>query len=99
MREGNVMADEGFTDLAGRRVTLRRFHRDDLTTFLAYRSSEQVACFQSWDAPYPREEGHRRCRRGAERLPECRIRKAVVPKGAKAVRKIVGTAGFEPATP
>jgi RimJ/RimL family protein N-acetyltransferase len=59
MREGNVMADEGFTELAGRRVTLRRFHRDDLTTFVAYRSSEQVARFQSWDAPYRREEGER----------------------------------------
>ena len=27
--------------------------------FVAYRSSEQVARFQSWDAPYPREAGER----------------------------------------
>jgi RimJ/RimL family protein N-acetyltransferase len=59
MREGNVMPDEGFTELAGPRVALRRFHPDDLAPFVAYRSSEQVARFQSWDAPYPREEGER----------------------------------------
>ena len=53
MREGNVMPDEGFTGLAGPRVALRRFHPDDLATFVAYRSYEQVARFQSWDAPYP----------------------------------------------
>jgi hypothetical protein len=27
MREGNLMPDEGFTELAGPRVTLRRFTR------------------------------------------------------------------------
>jgi RimJ/RimL family protein N-acetyltransferase len=53
------MPDEGFTELAGPRVALRRFHKDDLAKFVAYRSSEQVARFQSWDAPYPREEGER----------------------------------------
>jgi RimJ/RimL family protein N-acetyltransferase len=53
------MADEGFTELAGPRVALRRFHPGDLATFVAYRSCEQVARFQSWDAPYPREEGER----------------------------------------
>jgi len=51
MREGDVMPDEGFTELAGPRVALRRFHPDDVAKFVAYRSSEQVARFQSWDAP------------------------------------------------
>ncbi len=40
MREGNVMPDEGFTELAGPRVMLRRFHPDDVATFVAYRSSD-----------------------------------------------------------
>ena len=53
------MPDEDFTELAGPRVALRRFHPADVDTFVAYRSSEQVARFQSWDAPYPREEGER----------------------------------------
>jgi RimJ/RimL family protein N-acetyltransferase len=70
MREGNVMPDEGFTELAGPRVTLRRFHLDDLATFVAYRSSEQVARFQSWDAPYPQEEGERFIRAIAKQHPD-----------------------------
>lgn len=53
------MPDEGFTELAGERVLLRRFHPGDLTEFVAYRSSPAVARYQSWDAPYPREEGER----------------------------------------
>jgi RimJ/RimL family protein N-acetyltransferase len=53
------MSDEGFTGLAGLRVVVRRFHPDDLAAFVGYRSCEQVARFQSWDAPYPREEGER----------------------------------------
>ena len=31
MCEGNLMPDEGFTELAGPRVTLRRFHPGDVT--------------------------------------------------------------------
>jgi RimJ/RimL family protein N-acetyltransferase len=70
MREGNVMPDEGFTELAGPRVALRRFHSDDLAKFVAYRSSEQVARFQSWDAPYPREEGERFIQEIAKQDPD-----------------------------
>jgi len=64
------MPDEGFTQLAGPRVALRRFRRDDVATFVAYRSSEQVARFQSWDAPYPREEGERFIREIAKEHPD-----------------------------
>jgi RimJ/RimL family protein N-acetyltransferase len=64
------MADQGFTELTGPRVALRRFHPDDLDTFVAYRSSEQVARFQSWDAPYPREEGERFIRAIADDDPD-----------------------------
>jgi RimJ/RimL family protein N-acetyltransferase len=53
------MPDEGFTELAGQRVVLRRFRPADAAEFVAYRSSAEVARFQSWDAPYPREEGER----------------------------------------
>src|SRR5262245_5877161 len=70
MRERNVMPDEGFTELAGPRVALRRFHPDDVATFAAYRSAEQVARFQSWDAPYPREEGERFIRELAKEHPD-----------------------------
>jgi RimJ/RimL family protein N-acetyltransferase len=70
MREGNVMPDEGFTELAGPRVALRRFYEDDLAPFVAYRSSEQVARFQSWDAPYPREAGERFIREMARAHPD-----------------------------
>lgn len=70
MREGHVMADEGFTELAGPRVALRRFHPDDVAIFVAYRSCEQVARFQSWDAPYPREDGERFVREIAKQHPD-----------------------------
>jgi len=53
------MPDESFTELAGERVVLRRFQPGDVTEFVAYRSSPAVARYQSWDAPYPREEGER----------------------------------------
>jgi hypothetical protein len=42
---------------------------------------------------------HHRCRGGAERLPQCRMRRRGPKNGPNAVRKSVGTAGFEPATP
>jgi RimJ/RimL family protein N-acetyltransferase len=64
------MPDEGFTELTGPRVALRRFRPDDLTKFVAYRSSEEVARFQSWDAPYPREEGERFIREIARQHPD-----------------------------
>jgi RimJ/RimL family protein N-acetyltransferase len=64
------MPDEGFTELAGPSVALRRFYGGDLASFVAYRSSEQVARFQSWDAPYPREEGERFIREMARAHPD-----------------------------
>jgi aminoglycoside 6'-N-acetyltransferase len=51
------MPDEGFTELAGERVLLRRFQPADVAEFVAYRSCVEVARFQSWDAPYPRATG------------------------------------------
>ena len=53
------MPDESFSELAGERLVLRRFQPADVTEFVAYRSSPAVARYQSWDAPYPREEGER----------------------------------------
>ncbi len=53
------MADEKFTEIAGERVTLRRFKLSDLMPFVAYRSDPQVARYQSWDAPYPLAHGER----------------------------------------
>ena len=41
--------------LTGPRVMLRRFQHADVAKFVAYRSDPQVARFQSWDAPYPRD--------------------------------------------
>jgi aminoglycoside 6'-N-acetyltransferase len=64
------MADEGFTELAGLRVALRRFHPDDVAKFVAYRSCERVARFQSWDAPYSREEGERFIQEIARQHPD-----------------------------
>jgi RimJ/RimL family protein N-acetyltransferase len=53
------MPDAGFTELAGPRVVLRRFRPQDVAEFVAYRSHPEVARYQSWDAPYPLEEGER----------------------------------------
>ena len=37
------------------RLILRSFQDSDLETFLAYRNDPQVAQYQSWDVPYPRD--------------------------------------------
>ena len=37
------MPDEGFTELTGERVVLRRFHPGDVPEFVAYRSSPAVS--------------------------------------------------------
>lgn len=64
------MPDEGFGELAGPRVVVRRFHPDDVPKFVAYRSCEQIARYQSWDAPYPLEEGERFIREIARQHPD-----------------------------
>jgi aminoglycoside 6'-N-acetyltransferase len=64
------MPDEGFTEVAGPRVALRRFHPGDVAGFVAYRSSVRVARFQSWDAPFPREEGEQFVRALAKEHPD-----------------------------
>lgn len=53
------MPDADFTELAGQRVLLRRFRLEDVAQFVAYRSSPEVARYQSWDAPYPAQDGER----------------------------------------
>jgi RimJ/RimL family protein N-acetyltransferase len=53
------MPDESFAEVAGERVALRRLGWADVDQLVAYRSDEQVARYQSWDAPYPREDGER----------------------------------------
>jgi aminoglycoside 6'-N-acetyltransferase len=64
------MPDEGFTELAGDRVVLRRFCPADVPAFVAYRSCAQVARFQSWDAPYPQAEGDRFVRQMMRQHPD-----------------------------
>ena len=51
------MPDTGFTELVSARIRLRRFMPGDVGTFVAYRSDPQVARYQGWDAPYPRQAG------------------------------------------
>lgn len=49
--------DENFTQLTSDRLIVRRFWPADLDAFIAYRSVPEVALYQGWDAPYPREKG------------------------------------------
>ncbi len=39
------------------RLILRSFQDSDLESFLAYRNDPEVAKYQSWSVPYPRESG------------------------------------------
>ena len=64
------MPDKGFTVLTGPRVVLRRFQPADVAGFVAYRSSAEVARFQSWDAPYPLAEGEGFIRRMMNQHPD-----------------------------
>jgi aminoglycoside 6'-N-acetyltransferase len=38
------------------RLRLRHFQDSDLESFLAYRNDPEVARYQGWDVPYPREK-------------------------------------------
>jgi RimJ/RimL family protein N-acetyltransferase len=51
------MADHDFTEIVSARVALRRFTLVDVGPFVAYRSVPQVARYQGWEAPYPRQAG------------------------------------------
>ena len=64
------MPDDGFMDLAAGRVALRRLHPGDVEALVAYRSSAEVARYQSWDAPYPRAAGERLVRQMMARHPD-----------------------------
>jgi RimJ/RimL family protein N-acetyltransferase len=64
------MPDEGFVDLAARRVVLRRFQPGDVEALVAYRSSAEVARYQGWEVPYPRVAGERFVRQMMERHPD-----------------------------
>jgi RimJ/RimL family protein N-acetyltransferase len=50
------MADRAFSRLETPRLHIRRFRPNDLDAFQAYRSDPEVARYQSWDAPFPRDE-------------------------------------------
>ena len=41
------------------RLTLRSFIDNDLESFLAYRNDPEVAKYQGWGIPYPREKGEK----------------------------------------
>jgi RimJ/RimL family protein N-acetyltransferase len=43
--------------LESARLILRPFQDSDLESFLAYRNDPEVARYQSWNVPYPRESG------------------------------------------
>ena len=64
------MPDVSFTELHGHRVAVRRFRPEDVAEFVAYRSHPEVARYQSWDAPYPPEEGDRFVRQMMTRHPD-----------------------------
>lgn len=49
--------DKSFTELTSGRLVLRRFQPADLDAFVAYRSVPEVARYQGWDAPFPRDKG------------------------------------------
>lgn len=45
--------------LETKRLVLRQFRDSDLESFLAYRNDPEVARYQSWNTPYPRERAVR----------------------------------------
>jgi aminoglycoside 6'-N-acetyltransferase len=53
------VADAGFTALTSARLVLRRFRRDDLDAFAAYRSDPGIARYQSWETPYRSSQARR----------------------------------------
>ena len=64
------MPDDNFTSMAATRVALRRLHLGDVDGFTAYRSSAEVARYQSWEAPYPRAAGEQLVREMMARHPD-----------------------------
>jgi aminoglycoside 6'-N-acetyltransferase len=53
------MEDPAFERLLTARLVLRRLRPEDVDAFAAYRSDPEVARYQGWRAPYPREEAER----------------------------------------
>jgi len=53
------------------RIRIRQFQESDLESFLEYRNDPEVARYQGWDVPYPRE-------RGMEFIAEMTSKKATV---------------------
>jgi RimJ/RimL family protein N-acetyltransferase len=51
--------DAGALEIQTDRLLLRRFRNADLDAFVAYRSEESVARFQSWDQSYSKADAER----------------------------------------
>ena len=51
--------DFSFSSLLSQRLTIRRFHADDVAAYAAYRSDPDVARYQDWEVPYPPEKARR----------------------------------------
>jgi RimJ/RimL family protein N-acetyltransferase len=92
------MPDESFSELAGQRVVLRRFRPEDVGDFVAYRSDPEVARYQSWDAPYPREEGERFVRQLMLQHPDAAGEwfQFAVALGAAAAGQLIGDCAAMP---
>ena len=54
-----MSVDAGALELLTDRLFLRRFREADLDAFVAYRSEESVARFQSWDESYSKADAER----------------------------------------
>jgi RimJ/RimL family protein N-acetyltransferase len=54
-----MSADAGALEMLTDRLLLRRFREADLDAFVAYRSEESVARFQSWDESYSKADAER----------------------------------------
>jgi RimJ/RimL family protein N-acetyltransferase len=58
-RKPNRATDAGALKIQTDRLLLRRFRHADLDSFVAYRSHESVARYQSWDESYSKADAER----------------------------------------
>ena len=75
---------------------LRRFRLGDVPEFVAYRSRAEVARFQSWDAPYPREEGERSIRELMQEHPDTAGQWFQFAVGLRPAGQLIGDCAAKP---
>lgn len=80
--------------LETQRLMIRQFQNSDLEAFLAYRNDPEVARYQSWDVPYPRERGSEFVESMTDAFPAVQGEWFQAALQLKSTQEMIGDVGF-----